>query len=137
MLKKIIIIGLIICCIGAIQSEFVNAAENSGNVFEKAQESLGTSGKKAYGENTQSDLPTVVGNVINGFLLLIGIVLTVIVLRGGIKYMLAGGNEEEVTKAKRWIINGIIGLVIVLLAFAISSFVIDRLVTATTTVSLI
>jgi hypothetical protein len=45
--------------------------------------------------------------------------------------MIAGGNEEKTTEAKKLIVSGIIGLAIILSAWAITSFVISRLVTAT------
>ena len=47
--------------------------------------------------------------------------------------MTAGGNDEKVGEAKKWIFAGIIGLAIILSAFAISTFVISSLITATTT----
>ena len=67
-------------------------------------------------------------NVALGFL---GIIAVVIVLLGGFKYMISGGNEEKTTEAKNLIIAGIIGLAIILSAWAITSFVIGRLLTAT------
>ena len=41
--------------------------------------------------------------------------------------MTAAGNDEKVGKAKKIIVQGLIGLIIVLLAFAIATFVIQRL----------
>ena len=67
-------------------------------------------------------------NVALGFL---GIIAVVIVLLGGFKYMISGGNEEKTTEAKNLIIAGIIGLAIILSAWAITSFVITRLLSAT------
>ena len=67
-------------------------------------------------------------NVALGFL---GIIAVVIVLMGGFKYMISGGNEEKVGEAKKLIVSGIIGLAIILSAWAITSFVISNLVTAT------
>lgn len=91
---------------------------------------LGTTGKAAGLSGGETDLATVVGNVVNAFLGLSGLVLMIVVIYGGIRYMIAGGNEEEVKKAKQWIINGIIGLIIISLAFALSSFVLSQLITA-------
>lgn len=67
-------------------------------------------------------------NVALGFL---GIIAVVIVLIGGFKYMVSGGNEEKTTEARRLIVSGIIGLAIILSAWAITSFVIGQLLTAT------
>lgn len=67
-------------------------------------------------------------NVALGFL---GIIAVVIVLIGGFKYMVSGGNEEKTSEARRLIVSGIIGLAIILSAWAITSFVISRLLEAT------
>ncbi|MBI5794432.1 hypothetical protein HZA87_05150 [Candidatus Uhrbacteria bacterium] len=63
-----------------------------------------------------------------GFL---GVIAVVIILLGGFKWMTAGGNDEKVKSAKKLIFSGIIGLVIVIAAYAIASFVIDSIITAT------
>lgn len=84
--------------------------------------------------------PTVLGDqplietitsIINVALGLLGIIAVVIVLIGGFKWMTAGGNEEKVTEARKLIISGVIGVAIILSAYAIASFVIGRLGTAT------
>jgi Zn-dependent protease with chaperone function len=67
-------------------------------------------------------------NVILGFL---GIIAVVIVLLGGFKWMTAGGNEDKVAEAKKLIVAGVIGLVIILASWGISKFVIDLLYNAT------
>lgn len=58
--------------------------------------------------------------VVLGFLAVIFLVLTII---AGFRWMTAGGNDEEVKKAVGTIKNSIIGLVIVLAAYAITYFV--------------
>jgi hypothetical protein len=77
------------------------------------------------------DLKTMIGGVIKAALGFLGVVAIVIVLIGGFKYMTAGGSDEKVGDAKKWIISGIIGLAIILAAYAITTFVIDSLLTAT------
>lgn len=67
-------------------------------------------------------------NVALGFL---GIIAVVIVLIGGFKYMVSGGNEDKTSEARRLILSGIIGLAIILSAWAITGFVISRLLEAT------
>lgn len=77
------------------------------------------------------DIRQTAARIINVALGFLGIVAVVIVLLGGFKWMIAGGNEEKTTEAKKLIVSGIIGLAIILSAWAITSFVISRLVTAT------
>lgn len=78
-------------------------------------------------------LTETVASIINVALSLLGIVAVVIILAGGFMWMTAAGNEEKLEKAKQLIFGGIIGLAIILSAYAIARFVIDNLVTATTT----
>lgn len=88
-----------------------------------------------FGDSTglgQGDLKATIGSLINVALQFLGVVTVVIILYGGFKWMTAGGNEEKVGEAKRLIIAGIIGLAIILSAYAISSFVIGSILTATT-----
>ncbi|MBI5654328.1 hypothetical protein HZC53_01580 [Candidatus Uhrbacteria bacterium] len=77
------------------------------------------------------DIRQTAARIINVALGFLGIVAVVIVLLGGFKWMIAGGSEEKTGEAKKLIVSGIIGLAIILSAWAITSFVISRLVTAT------
>lgn len=78
------------------------------------------------------DIRLTVAKIIRVAMGLLGIVAVVIILIGGFTWMTAGGNEEKVGEAKKWIFAGIIGLAIILSAYAIASFVITQLVIATT-----
>lgn len=80
-----------------------------------------------------SSLQVTITRIINVALSLLGIVAVVIILIGGFKWMLAGGNEEKSTEARKLIFAGIIGLAIILSAFAIARFVLQSLGTATGT----
>ncbi len=77
------------------------------------------------------DIRQTAARIINVALGFLGIIAVVIVLLGGFKWMIAGGNDEKTNEAKKLIVSGIIGLAIILSAWAITSFVISRLVTAT------
>jgi len=79
-----------------------------------------------------NDIRSTVANIINVSLGFLGIIATVIVLVGGFKYMVSGGNEEKTNEAKQLIVSGIIGLAIILSAWAITNFVVRRLIDATT-----
>ncbi|PJA45624.1 hypothetical protein CO174_02140 [Candidatus Uhrbacteria bacterium CG_4_9_14_3_um_filter_50_9] len=80
---------------------------------------------------SSGDLTTTIGGIIRVALGFLGVIAVVIILLGGFKWMTAGGNDEKVKDAKKLIFSGIIGLVIVLSAYAIASFVIDSIITAT------
>jgi len=116
---------MIILALFVMTTVVVNAS-----AFDQAAVNLTKGGDQAYGEGTETDLPILVGSIVNVFLAVLGIVLTIIIIRGGFMYMLAGGDPNQTQKAKSWIINGVIGLIIILAAYAISSFVVSSLVEA-------
>lgn len=72
-----------------------------------------------------------VGEIINVAMLFLGIIAVAIILLGGFQWMTAGGSEEKVGQAKKIMGSGVIGLVIVLSAWGIASFILDRLINAT------
>ena len=78
----------------------------------------------------QGDLTATIGQLIRVALGFLGVVAVVIILLGGFKWMTAGGGDEKVAEAKKLIIAGIIGLAIILSAYAIASFVISSIVGA-------
>ena len=65
--------------------------------------------------------------ITNTILYIVGIVAVVMLIIGGIKYVISGGDSKKVTDAKNTVLYAIIGLVIAFLAFAIVNFVIDAL----------
>lgn len=77
------------------------------------------------------DIRVTIGKIIRAALGLLGVLALGIILYGGYVYMTAGGNEENVARAKQIMINGVIGLAIILSAMAITQFVISKLAEAT------
>ncbi len=88
-------------------------------------------GNQVAGKLGNQDLRETAANLINVLLGLLGLIAVVIVLAGGFKWMTSGGNEEKTGEAKKMIGAGVIGLAIILSAWAISLFVINQLSTAT------
>jgi len=77
------------------------------------------------------DIRETVGSVIRAFMGLLGIVAVLLILYGGFKWMTAGGNEEQVGEAKKIIISGVIGLIIIMSAYAIATFVVNAIINGT------
>ncbi|MBU1203385.1 Ig-like domain-containing protein [Patescibacteria group bacterium] len=68
-----------------------------------------------------------VAGIINIFLGFLGILAVLIILYGGFLWMTSQGNSDKVQRAKLLIISAVIGLVIIVSAYAISRFVLQSL----------
>src|SRR3989338_1443717 len=79
------------------------------------------------GLSTQ-ELESTIGTLLNAVLGLVGVIALGIILYGGFRWMTAAGNEETVGEAKKILIAGVIGLIIVIVAWAVVSFVISTVV---------
>ncbi len=66
--------------------------------------------------------------IVRGFLIILGTIFIGYLIYGGYVLMMAKGNQEEVTKAKDTITHALIGLIIVLSAYAITYFIFEILV---------
>lgn len=68
-----------------------------------------------------------VSTIFNVIILIAGIVFVILFLVGGIQYLTASGNEESSGKARKLLLDAIIGLVIVLAAWAVGGWIIEQL----------
>ncbi len=68
-----------------------------------------------------------IGKIIVMIISFVGIIFLVLTVYAGYLWMTAGGNKEQVTKAQELLVNGIIGVIIVLAAYIISYYIIGRL----------
>lgn len=68
--------------------------------------------------------------ITNVVLYIVGVIAVIMLIIGGIKYVVSGGDAKKVTDAKNTVLYAIIGLIIAFLAFAIVNFVITTLPTA-------
>lgn len=64
----------------------------------------------------------------NTILLVVGLISVIMLVYGGLRYILSGGDSKKVTDAKNTILYAIIGLIISLLAFDIVNFVLNSVV---------
>jgi len=65
--------------------------------------------------------------ITNVALFLLGAVSVLMLIYGGIRYTISGGDSGAITAAKNTILYAIVGIVVALLAYAIISFVIGVL----------
>ena len=77
-----------------------------------------------------SDVRITVAKILRIAMSLLGTIFVVIVIWGGYEWMTAGGNDQQIGTAKKRIYAGVIGLALILSSYAIASFVVSSLATA-------
>ncbi|MDD5534606.1 MAG: Ig-like domain-containing protein [Patescibacteria group bacterium] len=101
-------------------------------VMTKAQEmNNGLENFRSAANYANTDLPTAMGRIMKIVLGVLGLAATVIVIMGGFKWMTSGGDENKISEAKKLMMAGIVGILIIVLAYAISSFIIGKLMSVT------
>ena len=75
----------------------------------------------------KTDVPTLLGTVVNYVMGIIGSLALVMFIYGGATWMLSGGNQEMVTRGKQTLIWAAIGIVIIFTAYALVRFVIQAI----------
>jgi amino acid transporter len=84
------------------------------------------------GSKEGADIRIIIARIINIALGLLGTIFIVIMIFAGFEWMTAGGNEDKTGEAKKRITAAVIGLAIVLSAYAITNFVVKELYQAST-----
>ena len=71
--------------------------------------------------------------ITNVVLYIVGAISVIMLVWGGVRYIISGGDSKKITDAKNTILSAIIGLIIAVLAFAIVNFVLNAIGSVTTT----
>src|SRR3990167_4334278 len=75
------------------------------------------------GVATLQCIPVVFQNIVNWALIFAGVAALFFVIFAGIKYIRSGGEEEKIKSARETLTYAIIGLVIIILSFAIINII--------------
>jgi hypothetical protein len=120
-LTTIFIILFVLALAPVVQAGLgLNNAFGDGSVIEKVSKRSG------FITNSENSLEDTISSIINLVLSFLGIVF-ILFIYAGANWMLAGGNEEKVGKSKKLIKQAVIGLIIVLVSYALSYFIINSL----------
>lgn len=91
---------------------------------------LDQTAKRAGGKDEESGIPfltdgpsSIAGDIIGTALSFIGLLFFILMIYGGVMWMTAAGNQQQVDKAKSMITSAVVGLIIVMAAYAITSFI--------------
>ena len=139
MFKKKLLSFLILSCLMFSFSLALagNVNATSGNLEDKIRNGVdGTSGlndvaTNVYGDTTSTSLEEMIVFVINAILGLLGIIFLVLTLYAGFLWMTAAGNDDQVGKAKSILTAAIIGIIIIVAAYAITNFVLTAVLRTT------
>lgn len=102
-------------------------AGNGGNSGNSGIENAREGWRKIGGEQNDTNIYDTIKNILGAVFIVAGIIAVIVLVIGGINYMMSQGDPGKVKKAKDTILYGIIGLIVSLLAFAIVQFVLDAL----------
>lgn len=124
MMKKIkyliLTLGVIIG-VGAFVPSFVGATSVVGDICNTDPNGALCASSKG------ANLDYYVKNIINTALYVLGALAVIMIIYGGITYVISAGDAKKVEQAKNIIIYSVIGLVIALAAGAIVNFVLNAL----------
>ncbi len=82
---------------------------------------------KLFADAPDTEAPELLGNIIKVFINTLGLILVMLIVYAGYMYLTAAGDDEKVKKAKKLLGQAVIGLIIVLSAYAIALFVLGSL----------
>ena len=73
------------------------------------------------------DFPSVIENVFKIVITVAGVVFVILFLVGGVMYLAAAGNEDNTKKATKLMLDAVIGLVLILISWAVGTYVLRLL----------
>lgn len=101
----------------------VGAAGALDGVCGQAGSGTGVCEENQKSENANTN--SLVNDIVNVLLYVIGALSVVMLIVGGILYATSNGDSSNITKAKNTILYSIVGLVVAFLAYAIINWVVD------------
>lgn len=93
-------------------------------------ENLNNASLPAWGAGAQTSIAAIVASIILTVLGLLGVIFVVLLTYGGFLWVASAGEEDKVKKATGLIFNAILGALIVIAAYAITYYVLQKLVAA-------
>lgn len=82
----------------------------------------------------REEIRSITAQIVGYILAMLGIILLVQIIFSGYSWMMSGGNEEKIKSAKDKILNSIIGLAIILIAYILVNTIFGLLIKVTQTI---
>lgn len=128
-IKKIITSFMAILTFALCMGLFSPTLQSQAAATDYTKISEGASAAKATDQaKSLFDTGGIFVKITNTALFLIGAISVVMLIYGGIRYTVSGGESGAVTNAKNTILYAIVGIIVAILAYAVVGFVVDRLV---------
>jgi hypothetical protein len=125
--KIIVVICLVVSVVVLWQTAVIAAPLDSSGSAVTEMYNQQNAFLKTSGIDSSANVPDIIKTIIQVFLSLLSMIFIILILYAGFNWMTAGGEEKKVEDAKATIQRAIIGLVIVIAAFAITYFVFNAL----------
>ncbi len=107
------------------------ATTTGQNAGTKIKQGIIDTGTAAELGNADTDIREVIALIINALLGFLGILFTILIIYGGFLWMTAAGNDQQIEKARKILTQATIGLLIVILAYALSIWIFKAILYAT------
>jgi len=122
LLSLLIVLSLTLggCLSLVLPAKAVNLKDAFNNMVSK------TGNRSGFNTN-QRNVEPIIGNIISVILSFLGVIFLILMVYGGYIWMSAMGSEEKVKRAQQLIQAAVIGLIVVVGAYAVTVFVMARM----------
>lgn len=126
-MKSKLILFLLVFCFVILPIRFASAVE--GDILKMQQEAAKSGGGTVSITNPipTSDPNKIIGMAISAILSLVGAVALLMIVYGGVLWMFAAGNKENITKGKDIIMWTALGMLLIFSSYAIIKFILNAL----------
>lgn len=118
-MASLVVLAFLVCGLLFLKSAHAFTFGGKGSSI-----TIGTPGNSPFGEG---DIDKSIGRIFDVIITISEVAFVLLFLIGGIMYLTSMGDEEASKKAKKLLIDAVIGLIIVLAAWAIGTWVINQL----------
>lgn len=120
-MKQVAIIVAMVTLVSVVNFLPVFALDN------KAETGFNNGINQVGGDSSRNDLLSLINNVINALLFVVGIAAVIIMVVSGLRFVTSEGDAQAANKARNTAVYAAIGLAVSVLSYAIINFILDQL----------
>lgn len=127
LIKKISMsLAALVCLVALTPAVATVSAQSKADICQGIGLTAGTNSNDCKDPSGSPDVNSTIRTVINLLSLVVGVVAVIMVIVGGLKYILSSGDSNSINSAKNTVLFALVGLAIVALAQVIVRFVVNR-----------